>query len=69
MTQPTQECVLELLKLSSNVGECKPLAAGTDHHPHARAGHPGVRDAQGRGLHSSTFPNQCKHISWDTLGA
>ena len=38
----THECLLEMLKLSSNVNECKPL----------RDGRPG---AGGRGLHSYTF--------------
>jgi len=28
----THECVLELLKLSSNVHECKPIPPGLDYH-------------------------------------
>ena len=61
VTQLNPECVLELLKLSSNVNECKPLVhgAGAAQQPAAVrvrgvVRHDG-RGAGGRGLHSSTL--------------
>jgi hypothetical protein len=38
-TKVTHECVLELLKLSSNVNECKPLVTGTPHDGAGRVQH------------------------------
>ena len=55
VTQLKPECVLEMLKLSSKVNECKPLRVG-DAAGRVEAGGAGVGDgAVGRGLHSSTF--------------
>jgi len=46
MTKVTHECVLELLKLSSNVNECKPLRSGAP------------RSCSRRGLtHAASFPS------------
>ena len=54
----THDCVLELLKLSSTVNECKPQPIGRGQHgilpvpPHQPVHRAGEH---GRGLHSSTF--------------
>jgi len=59
-TQLNPECVLELLKLSSNVNECQPLPGGQcvgrpGHGPHAGAG-------RGRTVHSNSIQAHGKRL-------
>jgi hypothetical protein len=60
VTHPPHDCVLELLKLSSNMNECKPLvqdrgSAGGSGRACLRHRVPRAARIYGRGLHSSTF--------------
>jgi len=69
VAQLNPECVLELLKLSSDVNDCKPLVFGLDQGGAGRShGHGGVRESRASDMAAAAAEAAVGHAGGDGLG-